>query len=253
MASLQHSDAAGTQIRAPGIAVVRTGRMRHRAFFPGMSVLLLALVFIGFAPTYYLRPANVVPIPWYIHVHGAAMTAWFVLLLLQSLLVATGHRSIHRRTGMAGVVIAIVIALLNPLVLVWFPPRGIASGLPIDLVALIFVGELVAMVVFATLVGLAIARRRDPEAHSRLLVLASVAVVGSALGRLSMNTTGAPLAGELIQISLALLVVVHDRIVAGRIHPVSIWGSAAIIGNLLFSTGVANTQAAHSLVRLMSR
>ena len=93
MASLQHADAAGTQIRAPGIAVVRTGRMRHRAFFPAMSVLL---------------------------------------------------------------------------------------------------------------------------------------------------------------------VVVHDRIVARRIHPVSIWGSAAIIGThtvlfILFSTGVASTQAAHSLVRLMGR
>ncbi len=102
---------------------VRSGRMRHRVFFSAMSAVLITGVFLGFAPTYYLRPSEAVPIPRYLHVHGAAMTAWFLLLLLQSLLIATGRRSIHRRTGIAGAVIAVVITLVNPFVVVRGGPR----------------------------------------------------------------------------------------------------------------------------------
>jgi len=53
-----------------------------------------------------------------------------------------------------------------------------------------------------------------------------------------------PLDNLLIQVLIPLLVVAHDRIVAKRIHPASIWGSAAVIGTLLFSTPVANTEVA---------
>ena len=94
-----------------------------------MSAVLITGVFLGFAPTYYLRPPEAVPIPRYLHVHGAAMTAWFLLLLLQSLLIATGRRSIHRRTGIAGAVIAVVITLVNPFVVVWGVPKGLAAGM----------------------------------------------------------------------------------------------------------------------------
>lgn len=128
---------------------VRSGRMRHRVFFSAMSAVLITGVFLGFAPTYYLRPSEAVPIPRYLHVHGAAMTAWFLLLLLQSLLIATGRRSIHRRTGIAGAVIAVVITLVNPFVVVWGVPKGLAAGMPIELVTFITIADLSAMVVFA--------------------------------------------------------------------------------------------------------
>ena len=105
--------------------------------------------------------------------HGAAMTAWFLLLLLQSLLIATGRRSIHRRTGIAGAVIAVVITRVNPFVVVWGVPEGLAAGMPIELVTFITIADLSAMVVFAVLTGLALSWRRHPEAHSRLLLLAS--------------------------------------------------------------------------------
>ena len=236
-----------------GSTAVRPGRMRHPVFFSAMSAVLITGVFLGFAPTYYLRPPEAVPIPRYLHVHGAAMTAWFLLLLLQSLLIATGRRSIHRRTGIAGAVIAVVITLVNPFVVVWGVPKGLAAGMPIELVTFITIADLSAMVVFAVLTGLALSWRRHPEAHSRLLLLASIAMSGPAFARLSFNTTGTFFFGLPIQVVLPLLVALHDRIVTKRVHPATTWGSIAVIGSLVSSIAVAFTQMGQSMVRLLER
>ena len=52
---------------------------RRRHFFLVSAVLMLLIVFLGFAPTFYLRgtiPERVArPLPGYLYIHGAAMTA----------------------------------------------------------------------------------------------------------------------------------------------------------------------------------
>ena len=226
--------------------------VRHRAFFGSMSALLIASVFLGFAPTYYMRPASATPIPAYLHVHGAAMTMWFLLLLAQSVLIATGRRAIHRKTGVAGVVVAAVIVVLNPVVVVRSIANGLADGSPIQLVSLITIGDLLLMIVFAVLAGLAVHWRRYPETHSRLLLLASIAVASPALGRLALNTLGTPIPGVLGQIVFALLVVGHDLTMSRRVHPASAWGAGAIIATLLFSIAISNVDAAQTAVRALA-
>jgi hypothetical protein len=221
---------------------------RHPAFFPAMSSLLVVLVFLGFAPTYYLRPVPAGPIPAYLHVHGAAMTAWFLLLLAQTALIATRRRAVHRRLGVAGAIVAVVIAVLNPLVVARSVPHLMADG-PIQLTALIVVGDLLVVGIFMVLVSLAIRWRRYPETHSRMLLLASLAVSGPALGRLSLNLIGTPFPGVIALMSLPLLVVVHDRVLMKRVHPASAWGAAAIVGSLVFSIAIANTAAGGAIVR----
>src|SRR4029434_7529067 len=88
---------------------VTSSARRHRAFFPAMSSLLIVFVFLVFAPTYYLRTAGARLIPGYLRVHGAAMTAWFLLWLVQTALIATRRRAVHRRLGVAGAIVATVI------------------------------------------------------------------------------------------------------------------------------------------------
>jgi len=225
---------------------------RHPAFFPAMSVALIVVVFLGFAPTYYLRPVSAGPIPAYLHVHGAAMTAWFLLLLVQTALIATRRRAVHRQLGLAGVVVAVVVVLLNPLVVVWSVPHLMAQNGSTTLTALIVVADLLLVGVFAVLVGLAIGWRRYPETHSRMLVLASLAVSGPALGRLSLNLAGTPLPGIIALMMLPLLVVVHDRVLMKWVHPVSAWGAAAIVGSTVLSVAIANTAAGAAIVRWFS-
>lgn len=221
---------------------------RHPRFFPLLSSLLIVFVFLGFAPTYYMRPANAGAIPAYLQIHGAAMTAWYVLLLLQTTLIAMRRRTVHRRLGVAGAVIAAVIVFLNPVVVVWSVAHQ-PPGRPIQLTALITIGDLLVMATFGTLAALGIYWRRYPETHSRMLMLASIAVAGPALGRLSLNVAGTPFPGLITLMLLPLLIVVHDRLLIKRVHPVSAWGAAAIIGSLVLSIAVANSPAGPAIVR----
>ena len=222
---------------------------RHPAFFPAMSSLLIVFVFLGFAPTYYLRPVSAGPIPGYLHVHGAAMTAWFLLLLVQTALIATRRRAVHRRLGLAGALVAAVIVILNPLVVVWSVPHQFAENKSVELTALIVVADLLLVGIFLILVGLAIGWRRYPETHSRMLLLASIAVSGPALGRFSLHLSDTPLPGIIALMVLPLLVVVHDRLMVKRVHPASACGAAAIIGSLVVSVAIANTAAGGAIVR----
>ena len=232
-----------------GTSSATVSARRHPAFFPAMSAVLIAFVFLGFAPTYYLRPVSAGPIPAYLHLHGAAMTAWFLLLLLQTALIATRRRAVHRRIGLAGALVAVVIVLLNPLVVVWGVPHLMAENNSTELTALIVVADLLLVAIFAVLVGLAIRWRRYPETHSRMLVLASLAVSGPALGRLSLNLAGTPLPGIIALMMLPLLVVAHDRVLMKWVHPVSAWGAAAIAGSTVVSIAIANTAAGAAIVR----
>ena len=195
-----------------------------------------------------MRPANAGAIPAYLHIHGAAMTAWYVLLLLQTTLIAMRRRAVHRRLGVAGAAIAAVIVLLNPVVVAWSVAQR-PPGTPIELTALIVIGDLLVMAIYAVLAGLAIYWRRYPETHSRMLMLASIAVAGPALGRLSLNLAGTPLPGLVTLMMLPLLVVVHDRVLMKRVHPVSSWGTAAIIGSLVLSIAIANSAAGPVIVQ----
>ena len=231
------------------ISGVTSSARRHPAFFPAMSSLLIVLVFLGFAPTYYLRPIAAGPIPGYLHVHGAAMTMWFLLLLVQTALIATQRRALHRRLGIAGACIAVIIVVLNPLVVAWRVPHMLAASGSTELTALIVVGDLLVVGMFLVMVGLAIRWRRHPETHSRMLLLASLAVSGPALGRFSLSLTGSPMPGLIALMVLPLLVVVHDRVMMKRVHPASAWGAAAIIGSFVISIAISNTAAGGAIVR----
>jgi hypothetical protein len=81
-----------------------TRLLRERLFFSGMTVAFTVAVFIGFAPTYFLRSLSDRPaLPWLVHLHGALFSAWILLLLVQTTLVAVKRTDLHRLLGVGGV------------------------------------------------------------------------------------------------------------------------------------------------------
>ena len=73
-------------------------RTLDRAFYTGMALAATLSVFVGFARTYYLRPQfQTTPLPLYLHIHGAVFTAWMVLFVVQTSLVAARRNA--RRTS----------------------------------------------------------------------------------------------------------------------------------------------------------
>ena len=78
---------------------------------------MLCVVLVGFAPTLYLRAFfDVRPVPIYLYVHGAMLTAWFIWLCVQTSLVAAHRVDMHRRFGVVGVVLGIAVLVISPFV-----------------------------------------------------------------------------------------------------------------------------------------
>ena len=88
----------------------------------------------GVSPTFYLRQYfKVPPIPFYLSAHGIALTCWFVLLVVQASLVASGRTAVHRRLGVAGVPLALSIPIQGVWFNLKFPARIVElSGAPPD-------------------------------------------------------------------------------------------------------------------------
>src|ERR1041385_2340944 len=83
------------------------------SFFITASVMMLVAVFIGFSRTFYLRAYLRTPdittgneLPWHLHLHGAVMSAWFVLVAVQALLIRSRRTLIHRRIGTIAIALA---------------------------------------------------------------------------------------------------------------------------------------------------
>src|SRR6266852_9739819 len=92
------------------------GRRFDHLFFSAMALLMLATVFVGFAHTYYLAGVFHAPLPsLIIHLHGAVFSCWILLLVTQASLVSAGRVDIHRRLGIAGVMLACLMVILGVL------------------------------------------------------------------------------------------------------------------------------------------
>ena len=71
-------------------------------FYSGMAIAAAVVVFAGFAPTYFLKPAfGGPPLPPLLHVHGLIFTSWMVLFIVQARLIAGRRTPLHRRLGVA--------------------------------------------------------------------------------------------------------------------------------------------------------
>jgi len=123
--------------------VSRTARVaggrRLRWFFPVLSGVLLAVLVVGFAPSFFLRGRiTITPplrlsalaqrlafgdLPLYLVVHGVVLTAWYALVLAQTCLIAAGRTDLHRRLGIAGIGVAMLIVPISALVIVRAPCR----------------------------------------------------------------------------------------------------------------------------------
>jgi hypothetical protein len=122
-------------------------------------------VFIGFAPTFYLKAftaaPSLSPLVW---AHGLLFTSWTVLLITQATLVA------KERLGMFGVALALAMVVVGLLTAISAARLGhVPPGAPPPLVFMAI--PFFAIVEFAILFGAAIALRGNSQAHKRLILL----------------------------------------------------------------------------------
>ena len=118
-----------------------------------MAVAALLTVFTGFAPSYYLGAFfEARPLSTLVHLHGILFTSWILLFLTQTSLIAARRTDLHRRLGVAGGVLAVLMLVVGYLTAVEAARRGVTPpGGPPPLVFLSV--PLGTLVVFAILVG----------------------------------------------------------------------------------------------------
>jgi hypothetical protein len=215
---------------APLAAPHNNAKRRERLFFSGMALALAITVFVGFAPTYYMRQSFGSPaLTPSLLVHGFAFTTWMVLLVVQTSLIAAGKTTVHKRLGVAGAVLGAVMVVLGAYVAISRARAGLATapaGLSIETFLTI---PLAIVVVFPVLLGAALWFRRRPDVHKRLVLIATLELVTAAVARWPGVLPLGPVAffgfTDLFLVALA----VYDWRTRGRIHPATLWGGLFLI------------------------
>lgn len=213
-----------------------------RRFFTNIAIVMAAAAFAGFARTYYLAGLNDAPGPALtpmVHVHGALCTAWIVLLVVQTRLVARGRRDVHKLLGGAGGLVAAAILVTGLLVAISSERRvhtAASAGTLADPYVFLIL-PVASVTIFASFVLLGILRRRQPDAHKRLMLLGTASLITPAMARIVTQSTaglgivGIPGAvGAMVLINVFLVALaMHDYRTRGRLHPTTLWGGAFIV------------------------
>lgn len=229
-------------VATPSAGAKRAPLTEHR-FFLAMSLVIAAIVFVGFAPTYYLRAwYHTEALPSVFQVHGLVFTAWVVLYVTQTALVSARRTDIHRRLGLAGGALAVLMLVLGYLAAIAAARRGFSTpGLPPPLVFLAV--PIVDLIVFGVLVGAGLYLRRTPAAHKRLMFLSTVAVLTAAIARLPYVLPLGPLAFFALTDLLIVAAMIFDRRTRGRIQPALLWGGVFLMASQPLRLFISGTDA----------
>jgi uncharacterized membrane protein YozB (DUF420 family) len=222
---------------------------RENVFFTAMAVGMTIVVFVGFSQSFFLRPMLPEAPEWaapetVFYIHGLIFSAWMVLLLIQTSLVGSHQIQTHRRLGISGAFLAalmVIVGVLISIVAARRPGGFIGATVPPlqELVIPIF-----DMVLFGLFAGLAIACRRNSQSHKRLILLATINLLHTAIARIPMPNIG--ISSYIINHSLAdvfiIFLVTWDLITIRRLHPVTLWAGLLTIVSQPLRLWVADTQ-----------
>jgi hypothetical protein len=226
---------------APPISA-RSPLVAERRFYTGMALLMLAAMFLGFSRTYFLNPwfpevAHMLPPEsFFFSVHGVSVTAWFLLLVVQSALVANGRLARHRSLGWFGAGLAAVVVVAGTIgALIAARRPGGFIGVPVPPLQFLVV-PLAILALFALFITLAIVWRRDRQGHKRLMLLATIALLDAAVVRWPFADMSAPIVTLFTRTDLAVdlflvPMIIWDLASRGRVHPVTLIGGLAIVAS----------------------
>ena len=213
----------------------------ERPMYTWAVLAAFAAIFIGFAPTYFLKTFFGTPeLTAVKHVHGVVMSAWFALFLVQARLVASGNTAMHRKLGVAGIALAGLVVYVGL-------QAGIASAragvtpLPQIPPLAFFIMPVGEMVAFTLLFTAAILLRRKSAWHKRLMLVATIAMVVPAFARWPLIGAGGPPVFFGMADLIIIACMVYDRRKNGRFHPALVSGLAIVMVSQVGRLALAGT------------
>jgi uncharacterized membrane protein YozB (DUF420 family) len=241
-------------------------KVAERRFYFWSACACLIIASLGFIPTYWFRLAagdlRVHPV---VHVHAIALYAWLALHAYQAWLISRGSLARHRAIGLVGIAVATIAAVTFLLVGLHSGLRSEAAGYGAEMRAFLIV-TLAGAATFSVLFALAIANVQRPDAHKRLMLAASVSLLGAPIARwflVFLAPTGATGASgvaapppvifsvppALIGDLILAAAIVFDWRTRGKPHPALVWATAGVVGVHVLSVPISATPAWDQLVR----
>jgi hypothetical protein len=237
-----------------GTSPARAAGARDRIFYSSLAAVMACTVLVGFGQTYYFRLLSGTPatltggaITPTLHLHGIVFSAWVLLFLVQTLLVASRRVQVHRRLGYASIALAATMVLVGLRTAIVSAARGAAPP-GVDPLAFLVV-PIFDITLFAGFVTAALLKRRDKEAHKRLMVLAYVSIITAAIARLPGILPLGPLVFFGLSFLFAVAGMVYDWTSRGRIHRVYAYGAPIIALSVPLRLAISGTSAWQSFAR----
>lgn len=210
-----------------------------RWIFVITALWFVAIVLIGFIPDSLMKVAAVEagqrpPFPLVMHMHAALMGSFMLLLLTQTILVATGRCDLHQRVGRAGMVL---VPMLVAVGLVLVPtiyhsvahaaqsaPAPVAAKMKLRLAELdnIMLFQLRIGVLFPLFLFIGLrARKINSGLHKRMMILGTAVALPAAIDRMAWlpsTLPASPLATEFYVLLAVAPMLAWDVIRNRRIH-----------------------------------
>lgn len=195
--------------------------------------LFATVAIVGFAPRSAAILAGELRFPpLIVHVHAALMVAWLGLLFVQTLFVATGRTVIHMRLGLASPAIAPCLWAAMVAITIWRYGERVELG-QIQQGSNILLTQLRSIIYFALFFTWALlVRKRDRETHKRMMLLATVVLLGAAITRITWLPTTFPEGYGAVHAYMLLLLVPsvgYDVVRLGRPHSAYLIGIALLL------------------------
>lgn len=228
----------GTERSTPGRTIF------DRWFFLSFAFASSLVLFAGFARSYFLRMVFGFPtLSAFLHLHGLVMTLWFGLFCVQVGLIATHRTNLHRRLGLLGVGLAVLMVAVTAAVVVRAARRGF-TPFPetVNWPGFLLLG-LGIVLTFAALFCAAIWFRRRSATHKRLMVLASLSIWGPGISRLPLHFIEAGSLWTSIAVGDACVLawVAVDTVRNRKLHPAFLWGALLILASHPLLIWIGNT------------
>jgi len=229
-------------------------RTVERVFYSGMAILLCVCVYIGFSPTYFQAGMMRAPLPSAIlHVHGAVFTLWMLLFIVQAALISARRVKWHRSFGTVAFCLPPIMIVLGVIAAIDALHRGVKIG-PLD-PAVSAAIPLIGIVGFTIVIYASWRARRRPDAHKRLILVATMGLVAAAFGRFPWDRIGLPpAAGAVTGLGILLLIlIVYELVSIRRIHRSTMWAAPVVFASVALAVPIGMTPAWHAFAALLNR
>ena len=225
------------------VGVGRTSaRVVRPPFYLVMSLVMAAVIVAGFSRTVPDDFNGTRSLPLLLIVHGAVFTLWVLLFVAQPAIVFQGSLKLHRRMGWLGAGLAAAMVVMA-LVATWYAIRShfMPSFFP---PSLFLVMNVIGIFVFGALVTAGVMMRRKAEWHKRLMLCATISILGPAIGRLlpmELFGRGAPVVMFGVIVLFGLAGPAYDLVIRRRVHPAYLWGITTILVSMIVTGPLAFT------------